>query len=127
MTLERIENLIGHVLRIGVAVSLLVIVAGTVVSFVHHPGYLWSPDDLKALTVPAGHMMPSVAAVVAGVLAGRGQALVMLGLLMLIATPVVRVGVSVAVFVVQRDLVFVAITTVVLVLLLTSFIIGGAE
>jgi uncharacterized membrane protein len=56
----------------------------------------------------------------------RGQAIVVLGLLMLIATPVVRVAVSVLLFLEEGDLTYVAITTTVLVLLVLSFLIGGA-
>jgi uncharacterized membrane protein len=125
MTLERIENLISHVLRIGVGVSLAVIVTGTVISFVHHPGYLSSPQTLAPLTVRSAEA-PTVHAVFTGVLAGRGQAMVMLGLMLLIATPVLRVAVSIVVFVIQRDRIFVAITLVVLTLLLVSFVVGGA-
>ncbi len=127
MTLQRIENLISHVLRIGVAVSLLVVVTGTVTSFVHHPGYLRSPGELAPLTAPGHFATPSVSGVIAGVLAGRGEALVMLGLILLIATPVLRVAVSVIVFLIQRESIFVVITAVVLALLLTSFLIGRVE
>jgi uncharacterized membrane protein len=127
MTIERIENLISHVLRIGVGVSLLVIVAGTIVSFAHHPGYLWSAQTLGPLTRPVGDALPTVHSVLEGVLAGRCQAVVMLGLMLLIATPVLRVAVSVVVFLVQRDRIFVAITVVVLAALLFSFWIGKAE
>ena len=127
MTVERIENLISHVLRIGVVVSLLVIVTGTVISFVHHPGYLWSTQTLSPLTHPLGDALPTVKSVLAGVLDGRGQSLVMLGLMLLIAAPVLRVAVSVVVFLVQRDLIFVTITVVVLAALLFSFWIGKAE
>jgi uncharacterized membrane protein len=42
----------------------------------------------------------------------------------LIATPVLRVAISVLAFVYQRDRTFVVITTVVLALLLTSFVLG---
>ena len=127
MTLERIENLISHVLRLGVIVSLGVIVAGTVVSFVHHPGFFWSHTDLGPLISPGGVLPPTVHGILTGVVAGRGQALVMLGLMFLIATPVMRVGVSVIVFLVQRDWIFVAITLVVFSALLFSFWIGRAE
>ena len=127
MTLERIENLISHVLRVGVIVSLGVIVTGTVVSFVHHPGFLWSHTDLGPLISRGAALPPTVHGIFAGVLAGRGQAVVMLGLMLLIATPVLRVGVSVIVFLVQRDWIFVAITLVVFLALLFSFWIGKAE
>ena len=125
MTLERIENLISHVLRIGVGVSLAVIVTGTVISFVHHPAYLSSPQTLTPLTVSSADA-PTVHGVLTGVLAGRGQAIVMLGLMLLIATPVLRVAVSIVVFLIQRDRIFVAITIVVLTLLLMSFVVGDA-
>jgi uncharacterized membrane protein len=50
----------------------------------------------------------------------------MAGLLLLIATPVLRVAVSVLAFVYQRDRTFVIITSVVLTLLLASFVLGKA-
>ncbi len=103
------------------------IVAGTVISFVHHPGYLWSTQTLNPLTHPVGDALPTVHSVFAGILAGRGQSLVMLGLMLLIATPVLRVAVSVVVFLVQRDKIFVAITAVVFAALLFSFWMGKAE
>jgi uncharacterized membrane protein len=48
----------------------------------------------------------------------------MAGLLLLIATPVMRVAFSVLVFVYQHDRVFVVITSIVLTLLLVSFVLG---
>ena len=50
----------------------------------------------------------------------------MAGLILLIATPVARVAVSVLVFVVERDGAFVLITLFVLILLLLSFLLGKA-
>ena len=68
----------------------------------------------------------SVRSVIEGVREGRGQSIVMLGLLVLIATPVVRVAASVVLFAAEHDRVYVAITSVVLTLLLLSFVIGTA-
>lgn len=127
MTLQRVENIISHVLRIGVIVSLLVIVTGTVISFVHHPGYLGTAKELPPLTAPHLATLPTVRSVIEAALAGHGQALVMVGLMFLIATPVLRVAVSIGVFVLQRDWVFVVITATVLAALLLSFWIGRAE
>ena len=61
-----------------------------------------------------------------GLLVLRPQAVITLGLLLLIATPVVRVAVSVVAFVVERDRKFVVITLVVLLLLLFSIFYIGA-
>ncbi len=51
----------------------------------------------------------------------------MAGLLVLMATPVVRVALSLLVFGRQRDRAFVAVTSVVLALLLWSFVLGAGE
>ena len=56
----------------------------------------------------------------------NGQAVIVLGLILLIATPVVRVAVSTAAFAQQRDRAYVAITLVVLALLGVSFVLGKA-
>ena len=121
---RKVELTISALLRLGVLTSLLVVLAGTVVTFVHHPRYLTSHRDLPPLTRPGAEFPHSVPTVVHGLQHGQGRAIVMVGLLLLIATPVVRVAVSVLAFVYQRDRVFVTITTVVLALLLTSFVLG---
>jgi uncharacterized membrane protein len=64
--------------------------------------------------------------VVRGIQHSQGRAIVTLGLLLLVATPVLRVAVSVIAFVYQRDRTFVVITSVVLLLLITSFMLGKA-
>jgi uncharacterized membrane protein len=124
--IERVEVVISVLLRVGVVVSLLVVVAGTVVSFVHHPGYLTNGKDLGALTRPGGAVPHTISEVWAGIWAGRGQAMVVAGLLLLVATPVVRVAVAVAAFLIEKDRVFAVVTAVVLALLLLSFFLGKA-
>ena len=123
---QRVERLISIILRVGVMCSLATVIVGTVVSFVHHPGYRWSGKDMPALTAPGGAAPNSIGAIGAGVLAGRGAAIVMAGLLMLIATPVLRVGVSIFAFLLQEDWIFALITAVVFGLLILSFFLGGA-
>ncbi len=121
---RRVELAISSLLRIGVVTSLLVVLAGTVVTFVHHPHYLSSRHDLVRLTSPGADFPHSVPSVIQGLQHSQGRAIVMAGLLLLIATPVLRVAISVLAFVYQRDRTFVVITTVVLALLLTSFLLG---
>jgi uncharacterized membrane protein len=124
---RRVELIISTLLRTGVLVSFGVILLGTVVSFVHHPGYLTSHDQLQVLAQPGAAFPHSVREVLDGVLAFEGQAIVAVGLLLLIATPVIRVAVSIFAFVYQHDRVFVAITSVVLFFLLLSFVLGKVE
>jgi uncharacterized membrane protein len=124
---RRVELLISNLLRSGVSVSLVLIVVGTIISFTRHPEYLSSAAELQRLTQPGAAFPHTLPDVVAGIRALRGRAIVTLGLLLLIATPVVRVAVSIFAFIYQGDRIFILITTVVLCLLLLSFVLGKAE
>ncbi|MGB8345952.1 MAG: TSUP family transporter [Ktedonobacteraceae bacterium] len=114
---NKTSTIIGWVLQIGVLVSALVILIGVVMLFLS-PGGL-SPD--KFLTFPH-----SFSAVGAGLLALRPQSVIVLGLLLLIATPVMRVAVSIVAFALEHDRGYVVITLIVLIILLCSlFLLGG--
>ena len=123
----RVELIISNLLRLGVIVSLLTLISGLLLVFAHHPSYLQSVHDLQQLTGPGAEFPHSPATVATGLLEGRGQAVIALGLILLILTPILRVVVSIGVFAVQQDRKFVRITTVVLVILLVSFLLGQVE
>ncbi len=123
---RKVELAISNLLRVGVGTSLLVVLAGTIVTFVHHPHYLSSRRDLVRLTKPGAEFPHSVPSVIRGIQHSQGRAMVMAGLLLLILTPVLRVAVSILAFVYQRDRAFVLITSVVLALLVASFVLGKA-
>ena len=121
---RQVELFISDLLRIGVVVSLAVVVIGTVITFVHHPDDFSCSDQLRRLTnygAPFPHTVEDSLTTAAH---GEGRGIAVLGLLLLVATPVTRVAVSILGFVYERDWVFVAITTTVLVLLLLSFVLG---
>jgi uncharacterized membrane protein len=124
---RKVEVVLSHLLRGGVVVSLFVIVTGTALSFVHHPQYVSSPAELSRLTRPGAAFPHTLGEVAAGVRDLRGQAIATVGLLLLVATPVLRVAVSIFAFVYERDPAFVLITSVVLCLLLLSFWLGRVE
>jgi len=124
--IRKVELAISNLLRVGVGTSLLVVLVGTVVTFVHHPHYLGSRRDLVHLTKPGAEFPHTFPAVIHGVQHSQGRAMVMAGLLLLIATPVLRVAVSILAFVYQRDRTFVIITSAVLTLLVASFVLGKA-
>jgi len=120
-----LELWISTLLRAGVSLSLALIVAGTVVSFVHHPDYTRSAEALARLTRP-GMAPRDLREVGAGLASLRGQAIVMLGLLVLMVTPVLRVAVSLVSFLRSRDRAFALLTSAVLFLLLLSLLLGKA-
>jgi uncharacterized membrane protein len=122
-----VDVAISNLLRAGVVISMAVVVTGLVFTFIHHPQYVRSRTALGRLTdagVVYPHRLRDVATQIRD---GRGQAMVMLGLLMLIATPVSRVAFSVVAFALERDRLYVTITLVVLSLLIVSFVIGAVE
>ena len=123
---RKVELLISRLLRGGVVLSLFVNVTDTALSFVHHPQYVSSSRDLARLTRPGAAFPHTLGEVAAGVRDLRGQAIATVGLLLLVATPVLRVAVSIFAFVYEGDYAFVAITCVVLCLLLLSFALGRA-
>jgi uncharacterized membrane protein len=122
---HRLELLLSRILRGGVLASTLIVLAGLLLTFFHHPGYV--SDTESAATVIREMAFPhSVPAVLAGLLQGQGRAVIVLGLFLLIATPVARVAMSVLIFLWQRDRPFVVFTIIVLTLLVASFFIGRA-
>ena len=123
---RRAELIISSVLRTGVLLSMTIILAGTLLTFVHHREYVSSPAELVRLSQPGEAVPQTIRDVLSGVRELRGQSIVAAGLLLLILTPVVRVATSILVFVAQGDRTYVLITSVVLLLLLLSFLLGHA-
>jgi uncharacterized membrane protein len=108
-----------------VIVSFCLILSGTIVSFARHHDYVSSADALRRLTQP-GAAPNNLQHLADGLRHGRGQALVLAGLLVLLATPVLRVAISIVAFARERDGVYVVLTSTVLALLALSFLFGKA-
>jgi uncharacterized membrane protein len=119
-----VHTAIVTVLRVGVVLSIAIMLVGMAVTFDHHPEYFSSRPALGALTSPKTHFQSTLIEVISGVRHGGGEAIVMAGLLVLIATPVARVVLSVVVFIKVRDRLYTAITSAVLMILLFSFAVG---
>lgn len=124
--MRRAELIISAVLRVGVLTSMIVILAGALLTFVRHREYVTSPAELRRLTEPGAAVPQTLHDVGKGVAQLRGQSIVVAGLLLLILTPVIRVAASIVAFAFQRDRTYVMITSFVLVLLLLSFALGRA-
>jgi len=124
---HKVEALISTLLRGGVIASLLVISFGVTLSLRHHPDYFNSPQMLKGITTPGRTVPHNLHEVWTGITEPKGEALIAAGLLLLIATPVLRVGVSIFIFLFEKDWPFVITTAFVLAMLILSFFLGRVE
>lgn len=113
---EQSERAISQVLRAGVRAAAGLIVAGGMVYLARHgrdrPSFgvfLGEPNDLRTLR-----------GILSDIAEGRGRGLIQLGLVLLVATPVARVAVSLIAFERQRDWTYVVVTAFVLLVLVAS-------
>jgi uncharacterized membrane protein len=116
----RIEQMMGTLLRTGVLVAAAVVLVGGILYLVDEGGtapafgvFHGEPSELRSL-----------AGIVRDAAALRARGITQLGLLLLIVTPIARVAFSLVAFVLQGDLVYVAVTVTVL-SVLTYRLTGG--
>jgi uncharacterized membrane protein len=117
-----IEEIVGTLLRIGVSLSAFVVSFGAVIYLTRHGrspadyrGFRGEPSDLRSLS---GILRDAYG------LHGRG--IIQFGLLLLIATPVVRVAFSIWGFAAEEDRLYMIFTGIVLVILLYSLLGSGS-
>ncbi len=129
--ITRMELVISYVLRGGVLLSAAVIFYGlALAAATRATGYApilphHLPDILAFHpAVGPGYFPTAPATVIRAALAGKPYAIIGLGMLLLIATPILRVALSVVFFLAQRDWLYAGITVFVLAVLLLSLMAG---
>jgi uncharacterized membrane protein len=117
---QKIDEIMGTLLRSGVVLAAVVVLVGGVVFLSRHP------VPVTNYHVFAGE--PAQLRTISGIFheaaARSGRGLIQLGLLILIATPIARVAFSFLAFLYQRDWTYVLVTVIVLGLLFYSLL-GG--
>ncbi|HLH17566.1 MAG TPA: DUF1634 domain-containing protein [Bryobacteraceae bacterium] len=113
MTDELLDLIISRILQLGVLISALLVLAGGV----------WYLAGSAGVPQPFGHYQHG-GGVRALLALPRSEVVILAGLLLLAATPVVRVAFSLFAFAVQKDWTYVAVTAVVLGVLLYSLLMG---
>jgi len=108
----------GNMLRIGVTVAALVVLAGGILYLAQSGGP--PPDYTHFHGAPAGS--EHISGILAGVLKLDSKSLIESGILLLIATPIGRVLMGVVGFSLMKDRFYAAISAVVLAILLLSFV-----
>jgi uncharacterized membrane protein len=118
---ERVEDVISKLLRIGVIASALIVFSGGILHLILD-GRQPAPDLHDFHKEP--EKMRNPVRILREAQSLHELGLIMLGLLLLIATPVARVIFSVAAFALQRDSLYVFFTLLVLSVLMYSLFSG---
>jgi uncharacterized membrane protein len=117
---RRLHLILGNVLRAGVLTAAAIVCVGGALYLVRHGAAL--PDYQRFKGEPPD--LCSAIGIVGDALLGSGRGIIQLGLLLLIATPVMRVVLALVGFARQRDRTYVIVSLTVLLLLLFSLF-GG--
>ncbi|MHB9154736.1 MAG: DUF1634 domain-containing protein [Endomicrobiales bacterium] len=114
---EELEPVIGYILRAGVAAAAVLVFLGGVEYLSRNAGAVSDYRVFVPAAVPRG-----LAGILGDALAFNGPGIILLGLLLLIATPLLRVVLYLVAFALQRDITYVAVSALVLAVLLYSII-----
>lgn len=116
----QLELIVSYVLRWGVLLSFLIVLVGAILLFAEGGRSAQvrlsgapNPQNPGTIFVQALQLQP--------------RAIIDVGLMLLIATPIIRVAVSVVGFLLEEDFVYTAATLFVLAMLLLSLVLGRAE
>lgn len=113
---HEMEIMVARMLRIGVLSSAVVVLIGGVLYLLHGSGAIVHYQSFHG--EPLRYRDPLF--MVHAILHGDPRSVIMLGLLLLIATPVVRVLLCLVGFSMQRDRLYVGVSAIVLAVLLYS-------
>ena len=112
-----LEKFIGQLLRYGVLVSSVIVLAGGLVYLYRHGRELPQYGEFKG----EPDKMKKPGPLLEAILRGEGRPLIQLGLLILVATPIARIIISVFGYLLEKDYLYVAITMIVLAIILWNF------
>ncbi|HEY1807822.1 MAG TPA: DUF1634 domain-containing protein [Acidobacteriaceae bacterium] len=113
---QRVENWVGYMLRTGVLLAAAIVLIGGAMYMAKNHAERPDYSHFHGETV----QLMTVHGIVRGVGSGDPRSIIMLGLLVLIATPVARVGMCLVGFFLERDRLYVAVSGAVLLILLYS-------
>lgn len=115
---QQVDILIGQVLRAGVLISSAVTFLGLMLYLMHHATATPDYYTFHSISGSLRHMRE----LFPNAVHGNPLAIIQVGILLLIATPVARVAFLVGAFALERDKLYVAVSGLVLLVLLYSII-----
>jgi uncharacterized membrane protein len=119
---QKIEDVVGTLLRTGVTASAVVVFCGALVYLSHHAH---TAVDYRVFRGEPAELR-SFSGILHTAFRLQGQGIIQLGLILLILTPVARVAFSILGFAAERDRMYVIFTVIVLAILLYSLLGSGS-
>ena len=114
---RNIETVLGNLLRTGVITAASVVMIGAIIFLVRHGQEIPSYHIFKGISFN----FSDFGTLYNGILSFNSVSIMELGVLLLIATPVLRVVFSVFAFLYEKDYMYVLFTLIVLLVLVFSF------
>ncbi|RXM44419.1 DUF1634 domain-containing protein [Flavobacterium sp. YO64] len=115
------QTIIGNLLRYGVWISLSVAFIGGIVYLMHHGSDI---ENYSVFKENDRNIFEVISTVYQGVLQGNGEYLIYFGIILLFLTPVLRVIFSLFSFFLEKDYLYVVITLIVILIIITSISFG---
>ena len=121
------ELFVGKLLRYGFFLSCGITLLGGIIYLFQNHGvsmehYKPTPDGEPFPGVE--HYLRELSTMIPRALAFDGAAIIQLGVCVLIATPILRVTVSVIAFLIEKDYMYVVITLIVLIIIIANMLLG---
>ena len=113
-----IQLLIGRTLRAGTVISISVVLFGGIIYLYRHGQSSADYREFKHLP----DFLTHPGTLISNAINLRGQAIIQIGIVFLIATPILRVMFSAIGFVLEKDYLYLAISLIVLVIICASMI-----
>jgi uncharacterized membrane protein len=113
---QDLERIIGQLLRYGVLLSSLVVLAGGFVYLIRHGHQLPQFGAFRGEPEKFKNPVPMWTAIANG----EGRPLIQFGLLILIATPITRIAFSIFGYLMEKDYLYMLITSIVLAVILCN-------
>ena len=115
------QTLIGNLLRYGVWISLSIAFIGGIIYLMNHGNQL---EDYSVFNEKDTNIFKVIANIYQGVIVGKGESIIFLGILLLFLTPILRLFISLFVFFLEKDYMYFGITLIVILIIGLSIFFG---
>jgi uncharacterized membrane protein len=122
ITDKNLAVMMGTLLRVGVLLSAVIVLTGGILYLIKYGTN--NPDYTQFIGEPTS--LTNIKSIMTGVEAFHSRSIIQFGLLVLIATPVARIFLSVIGFILEKDYLYIFITLLVLSVVMFSLFSGSA-